>query len=95
MTENRSELYCGEFLQGFSVKNAPEFEEWLSMERGAVRDTYLRSLYEYLAQLDPDSLSEAEVCFKNYTCEDPLDERVYLIMMKLYQPVLLVQFHHD
>lgn len=85
MGENRSELYRGEFLQGFSVKNAPEFEEWLSMERAAIRDTYLRNLYEYLAQLGPDSLSEAEVCFKNYTREDPLDERVYLIMMKLYQ----------
>lgn len=83
--ENRQELYRGEFLQGFSVKNAPEFEEWISVERGFLRDTYLRNLFEYLVQLGPESLSEAEVCFKNYTREDPLDERIYLIMMRLYQ----------
>lgn len=81
----KTELYHGEFLQGFYVKNAAEFEDWLTMERASLKDFYLRKLFERMVQLDDTQVSQAEICFKSYIREDPLDERAYLLMMQIYQ----------
>ncbi len=85
LKNDRPELYHGEFLQGFHVKNAEEFEEWLALERISLRDVYLRKLYERMIALEGTKVAEAEACFKSYLREDPLDERVYQQMMQIYQ----------
>lgn len=85
LKNDRIELYRGEFLQGFYVKNAEEFEDWLTMERNTLKDFYLRKLFERMSQLDDTQVSEAEACFKSYIREDPIDERAYFLMMQIYQ----------
>ncbi len=37
-------LYHGDFLQGFYVRDAPPFEEWMSLERERLKDLALRAL---------------------------------------------------
>ncbi|MEZ4737654.1 MAG: BTAD domain-containing putative transcriptional regulator [Caldilineaceae bacterium] len=39
------DLYQGEFLAGFSVRNAPVFEEWLTVQREALHQTAVQGLY--------------------------------------------------
>ncbi len=38
-------LYTGDFLEGFYVRNAPAFEEWVVAERERLRQMALRALY--------------------------------------------------
>ncbi|MEG1931915.1 MAG: AAA family ATPase, partial [Pygmaiobacter sp.] len=78
-------LYQGELLQGFDVKNADAFENWLAMERTALKDHYLRGLYDCMVQTSDSDSSALEALFAKYIKEDPLDERVYLLLMQCYQ----------
>jgi len=38
-------LYRGDFLEGFSVRDAPEFDEWVMIQRERLRDLALRALH--------------------------------------------------
>ena len=38
-------LYRGEFLEDFSVRDAPMFEEWLTLQRSRLRDLMLRAYF--------------------------------------------------
>jgi len=42
------ELYQGDFMAGFYVKNAPEFEEWVLTQRTRLRHLVLQALYRLL-----------------------------------------------
>ncbi len=77
--------YQGEFLEGFYVKNADEFESWISLERTSLRDSYLRLLYNDICTLPIQKLPVIEEKFNRYIEIDPLDERVYYQMMLAYQ----------
>lgn len=85
MEHGHTELYQDELLHGFYVKNASEFEDWLSMERTSIREIYLRKLYGHMVNSSSQNISELEDYYAKYLKEDPLDERVYFIMMKAYQ----------
>lgn len=78
-------LYDGELLQGFSLKNADAFENWLEMERNEFREYYLHQLYDVMIQAVERDVSETEMLFARYIKKDPLDERVYQLMMACYQ----------
>lgn len=79
------ELYENELLQGFDLKNAEAFEEWLALERTSLKDSYLRRLYDRMLQTPQSNVSAIESLFFRYTKEDPLEERIYLLMMECYQ----------
>ncbi len=83
--EERLELYGDGLLHGFYVKNADEFENWLDQEQLALKEWYLHKLYETMAATSFKSLGRIEELFTLYMKEDPLDERVYQIMMKAYK----------
>lgn len=82
--DNITGLYQGELLSGFSVKNADLYEEWLAKERASLYDTYMRALYRKIEESGKDDTASVEYLFSRYIKEDPLDERVYLIMMQCY-----------
>ncbi|MCB0139962.1 MAG: bacterial transcriptional activator domain-containing protein, partial [Caldilineaceae bacterium] len=42
----KAELYRGEFVHGFHVPNAPEFEQWVLMQREHLRGQAIRMLTE-------------------------------------------------
>ena len=50
------DLYKGDFLAGFHVRNAPEFEAWMAVQREQVRTNYLQGL-EFLAE---ESITQRE-----------------------------------
>ena len=75
----------GELLQSFSLKNADAFESWLDMERKEFKYFYLHLLYERMVCEAAKDVSAAEALFVKYTKQEPLDERVYQLMMECYQ----------
>lgn len=85
LNENQLELYNTELLHGFFLKNASEFENWLSIERSSLHNTYLRKLYDTLENTPTDKIAVIEQLFSDYTKVDPLDERVYYLMMMVYK----------
>ena len=82
--ERAAELYEGEFLQGFSVKEAG-FEEWLTIVRQQYHELALQVMsrlaqhYTMLQQYD-HALRYAQSLF----ALDPLQEQTHLRLMELY-----------
>ena len=82
--ERAAEIYEGEFLQGFSVKEA-EFEEWLSIVRLQYHELALQVMsrlaqhYTKLQQYDR-ALRFAQSLF----ALDPLQEQTHMQLMELY-----------
>ncbi len=85
MEEREPKLYQEELLGGFYIKNAYPYEEWLTMKRGLAKEAFLRAIYDKMQNAAGLSVAEGETLFERYVQEDPLDERVYLRMMEIYE----------
>lgn len=85
MEEREPKLYQEELLGGFYIKNAYPYEEWLTMKRGLAKEAFLRAIYDKMQNAAGLSVGEGEMLFERYVQEDPLDERVYLRMMEIYE----------
>ncbi len=78
-------LYDGPFLEGFFLKDAPEFAHWVDRERARLSDAYgkaLESLAEG-AERRRDMTGAAE-WWKTLAAHDPFDSRVALRLMRAF-----------
>jgi LuxR family maltose regulon positive regulatory protein len=79
------DLYQGDFLAGFSVPNAPNFDEWLVFERERLFLLLLRALtrliQDFIARGDRD---EAVAACQRLLVLDPLQEDIHRLLMRLY-----------
>lgn len=79
-------LYQGEFLQGFYVKNAEEFENWILKTREQLKKRYIDLLNDCMDRAVEEKHSQkAENCAKNLIRIDEFDEKPYRVLMSLYQ----------
>ncbi|MBI2906449.1 MAG: hypothetical protein HYX92_02205 [Chloroflexi bacterium] len=79
------DLYRGELLAGLVVRDAPEFEEWLLVERESLDLLYLEALWRLgNAQIAAGSLGEAAATLDRLVQADPLRERSYCALAGLY-----------
>ncbi|MDO5563393.1 MAG: BTAD domain-containing putative transcriptional regulator, partial [Synergistaceae bacterium] len=78
--------YEGQFLQGFSVKHAFSYEEWLERTRDKLRGQYL-SVISKLAReaLKSDDMAKAISLAEEYLREDPLDEEASSFLMTCHR----------
>lgn len=88
LEENKSKsigMYKGEFLQGFLVKDADDFERWIFQERDKYRDIYISRLErEIESYIQQKNLSDAEAYCKELIKVDELNEDAYRRLMKIY-----------
>ncbi|SMP43874.1 AAA family ATPase [Anoxynatronum buryatiense] len=77
--------YRQEFLRGFSVKDAVEFEDWMLAERQRLQQQYLRKLQYVLknAQQSGDQEIMLQVA-EEMVLQDPFDEKARRILMQVY-----------
>jgi DNA-binding SARP family transcriptional activator/predicted ATPase len=78
-------LYQGDFLDGFYVSNAPEFEYWMLGQRALLRDkavTCLQQIATYLTREGNDV--EAISYTKRLLDLEPLREESHRLLMTLY-----------
>lgn len=82
------EAYSGEFLEGFFVKDAENFEEWMLAIRNQNRDIYTRKLYVEIEKfVENKNWHEAETYCNRIIDIDSFDENVYRVLMKVYDEV--------
>lgn len=84
LLEECPDVYQGEFMTGFYIKNTPAFEEWMLGKRQFALHTYLDLLLSRMNMLPSHEVGEAERLFTLYTSEEPLDESIYKLMMERY-----------
>ena len=78
------ELYRGEFMEGFSLEEAPEFELWLEAERARWRQVF-GELCERLSRLERDEglIEEAIGTARLWTKHAPSEEAAQRRLMEL------------
>ncbi|AOT69938.1 tetratricopeptide repeat protein [Geosporobacter ferrireducens] len=78
-------LYQGEFLQGFLVKDAEAFEQWMFQQRDHYKDIYINSLHRMIRIcLEEQAYQQAENYCKQLIAAEAFDERAYRVLMKIY-----------
>ncbi|MGV3051101.1 BTAD domain-containing putative transcriptional regulator [Streptococcus hyovaginalis] len=80
------DLYQGDFLQGFYLKNCDEFDLWLSSLRVKYEQYYLEAAYQKIeAGLSLATVHDAEKHLKQLIERDEFEEKNYQLLMQLYQ----------
>lgn len=79
-----AKCYRGDLLEGFHVREAPAFEEWLLIQRECIRQRMLHALHELTVQLTARGAhSAALACATQLLALDPLREDTYRQLMRL------------
>jgi predicted ATPase/DNA-binding SARP family transcriptional activator len=77
-TERAMEIYQGDFLQGFHLHDAADFEEWVRWEADRARSPFLKALHAAADSAVDDGNFAAGVNYLQRLLElDPLDERAH------------------
>lgn len=82
---NAVNLYKGEFLINFSVKNCYEFESWIEEKRNHYKDIYIKSIYKKVNELISVSDYSSIEKYGNILIQnDSYNEKTYRYLMKIY-----------
>ncbi len=80
------DLYSGEFLEGFFVKKANEFEQWLFIMRNQCKDRYTNNLRKEIERcIQRNNLIQAEKHCKKLINAEEFDESSYRKLMDIYR----------
>lgn len=78
--------YQGDFLKGYSIDDAYEYEAWVIQTRNKLRDTYLQRLDQLAkAAVEAEDDTLAEQYWQEYLLEDPVVEDVAIPLIQLYR----------
>ncbi len=78
-------LFGGDYLEGFSLRDSPDFDDWQMAAADALRTelaSALRRLVDYLAERG--DLEDALVCTRRWLELDPLHEPAHRELIRLY-----------
>ncbi len=80
-----TDLYRGEFLKGFSVKDEAMFSHWLENQRTLFESQYISVLYKEVEKaIKQKDFHMGEKISKEIIEQDPYDERAYRLLMNVY-----------
>ncbi|WBW49669.1 AAA family ATPase [Peptoniphilus equinus] len=80
------DLYTGEFLQGFFIKDAESYEYWITKMRGYYEEKFISTSYDVLeADIEAGNYDDVEKRINTLTSIDEYDERNFRLLMKYYQ----------
>lgn len=79
------DLYKGEFLQGFFIKDSVEYEDWYLAERSRLKNLYMDAIAEKLkTAVDEKDYNTIERHGQLLIAQNPYDENVYSIVLRAY-----------
>lgn len=82
---NAAELYKGDFLENFVVKDCYGFEEWLYEKREHYKKIYIDAIKEKLYEnMNYTGIKDIEYYANIILKENPFDEKNYRDIMKIY-----------
>jgi predicted ATPase/DNA-binding SARP family transcriptional activator len=80
-----AELYRGDFLSGFYLKDSPQFDEWQFLEQESLRTSYSWVLERLVTALEKRAQYEKAVEYgRKWLALDPLEEAVHRQLMRMY-----------
>ncbi|GEQ49651.1 BTAD domain-containing putative transcriptional regulator [Tetragenococcus koreensis] len=80
------DLYKDEFLKGFFVKNAEEFNEWVEKSRKFFEQKFIQSSYQKVVNdIQEKRTIGVEKNIRRLIALDEYDERNYQLLMQFYQ----------
>lgn len=83
--ENHIDLYKGDFLQGFYIKDSGEYEDWYLAERAHLREIYLEAVETQLWKARHEGrLGAVEKYARILITNDPYEEEVYRLLLQVY-----------
>jgi DNA-binding SARP family transcriptional activator len=78
-------LYRGDFLDGFFLKDSPDFDSWVQSTRDHYRHLYLSALRQIAEASEANhQLEQAITCTHLLLSADPLSEEAHARLMRLY-----------
>ena len=82
------DLYQGDFLEGFYVKDDEDFDQWASRKRNAYKQLYIESCYQ---KIDQEGFGDPgiELLLHHLVELDEFEEKNYQLLMEYYS------FHHQ
>ena len=92
-------LYRGQFLEGFSLRDSPEFDDWQAAQGDALRSEYAEALTQLATAADARGDVAAAIGHAKRRLElDPLHEPAHRELMRLHarggdRPAALRQYH--
>src|SRR5574341_1335757 len=79
------ELYRGEFLAGFSLRDSPEFDEWQFFKAEELRQQFASALVRLIHLCSARSELESAISYaRRWLALDPLEESAHRWLMRLY-----------
>ena len=80
-----ADQYRGDFLTGFSLTDAAEFDEWAALQREAAH-RQATTVFDWLAQLQSEGgeLAAAIATTQRWSFHDPLNETAHRRLMQLH-----------
>lgn len=82
---NAINLYEGDFLLNFFVKNCYEFENWINEKRDYFKSIYIKSVYAKVDKLvNTGGFNSVEKYGNILIKDDPYNEKIYRRLMKIY-----------
>lgn len=80
------EVYTGEFLKGFYIKDAENFISWMMNKRDYYKDIYMKKLLEKIEMATSiEDYNNVEKYAKLLIEQDEFNEEAYRILMKVYR----------
>jgi DNA-binding SARP family transcriptional activator len=77
-------LYSGEFMAGFSLPDAPRFNDWLVVEQERLRQTAMRGYRQLTGwQEEQGAFAAGVITAQQWVSWDPLDETAQQQLMRL------------
>lgn len=84
--QNGLELYTGDFLQGFFLKDSENYEYWVVRMRNSYREKFSLECYAKIENdLKDKRYSQAGVYIHQLVAQDEYDERNRRLLMRFYQ----------
>ena len=82
---NNLELYQGSFLQGFYIKDAPDYENWYLTERDRLEGIYIDALFQKLKEaVAIRNMAQVSRYGRELMAHNPYDESIYILLLRTY-----------
>lgn len=84
--ESNLDLYDGDFLNGFFLKEADSYEFWITKMRNYYQDEFISTCFNKIEEdINNSTYDDVEKNINRLTEIDEFDERNYRLLMKYYQ----------
>jgi pentatricopeptide repeat protein len=82
---NHLSLYQGNFLQGFYIKDSPDYESWYLNERDRLEGLYIDALFQKLKEaVATRNMAKVSRYGRQLIAHNPYDESIYLLLLRTY-----------